>query len=205
MHGQASAGRRRFEVRAGRAYAHARALRHPRGLGRVRGIGARIPQGPPPGRDLHGSPDARHGRPAGGAGNQGQSRARRHPDHDVHVPGGRDLRRAGPRLGRHRRAAEVHPPDRRHEGALPAAAPAGPPRRRVVGARTGRRPRAGGVCAAGGRDARARAIGGGAAQGAEPRAAEVRRRLARRRRAARGRGTPAQGRSVDRGRRVARR
>ncbi len=41
----------------------------------------------PPRRDLHGSPDAGHGRPAGGARDQGESRALRDPDHDVHVPG----------------------------------------------------------------------------------------------------------------------
>ena len=46
---------------------------------------------------------------AGRARDQGQSRPRLDPDHDVHVPGGRDLQRAGARLGRGRRAAEIHP------------------------------------------------------------------------------------------------
>ena len=91
-----------------------------------------------PGRDLHGSPDAGHGRPAGRARDQGPARARRDPDHDVHVPGGRDIQRPGARLGRRRRAAEIDPPHRRHQGAVPAPASAGSPHRRAFRARGGR-------------------------------------------------------------------
>ena len=96
-----------------------------------------------------------------------QSRPRRDPDHDVHVPGGRDLQQPGARLGRRRRAAEVDPAHRCHQGAVPAAAPAGPARRRAFRARAGRRAAAGRGCGPGSH--RGHAAGRGAAEGSESR------------------------------------
>ena len=80
----------------------------------------------PAGRDLHGSPDARHGRLAGGAGHQERSAHRHHPDHDVHLPGGELYLGQARALGRDRRAAQADQAHRRLQGALPAAPGAGP-------------------------------------------------------------------------------
>ena len=62
---------------------------------------------------------------AGGAGDQGQSADRHDPDHDVHLAGGRAVRRPGARARRDGRAAETGAAGRCIEGVVRAASVAG--------------------------------------------------------------------------------
>ena len=177
--GQASAGRRRFQVRAGRAVAHARALRH------------RSSTRPSPRKSAleylkDGRPDVifmDHLMP-GMDGLQAVREIKANPEL-ADIPIMMYTSQEGEIYGGQARASgaigvlpkSIRPidvtkalyqlqllPDRR-DGEPSGLEPVGGPAPR-------------GGRAAGGRDAR-RGVGGGAPQGAEPRAAEVRRRLAR--------------------------
>ena len=98
----------------------------------------------PSGRDLHGPPDARHGRVPGRAGDQERPADRDDSAHDVHLAGRRAVREPGARARRRRRAAEDRAAGRRLARALPAAPAAGsapaPDRRCSTAARRARLP-----------------------------------------------------------------
>ena len=108
--GQAGPDRGRLAFGTGDPEPHARAARPCGGHRRVGGAGARIPAPAPPGRDLHGSPHAGHGRLPGGPGHQGRAADRHHPPHDVHLAGRRAVREPGACARCGRRAAEDRAP-----------------------------------------------------------------------------------------------
>ena len=120
--------RRRLQVGARHLEPHAREVRHRSRHGRVRRAGHRIFEEQSPRRDFHGSSHARHGRLAGGAGDQGQSADGDDPDHDVHLARGGTVCRSGARARRHGRVAEAGAARRRVESIVRITFVAGPAR-----------------------------------------------------------------------------